>query len=174
MAVLLLLVSLSFAERVRPRLNAKVLEARIHELINIERRNAGLRPLALDEELSAIARGHSRDMAERNYFSHTSPEGEDFPARYKKKGFVCHARVGKYIHEGAENICQNNLYSSATYMEGRAHYDWNSLEEIARSTVKDWMKSRGHRDNILQPIFRSQGIGVAIKDSKVYITENFC
>lgn len=169
-----LMVFPSFAESVRPRIDMKELEVRIHELINIERHNAGLRSLSLDKKLSTIARGHSQDMAERNYFSHISPEGEDFLVRYKKRGFVCQARVGQHIHEGAENICQNNTYSSVTYMDARAHYDWNSLEEIASSTVRNWMKSPGHRENILHPIFRSQGIGAAIKDGKVYITENFC
>jgi uncharacterized protein YkwD len=173
-AVLLFLVSPSYAKDIRPRINTVELEIRIHELINIERHKAGLKPLTLDKKLSAIARGHSQDMAKKNYFSHISPEGEDFLARYKKKGFVCQMHVGQHIYEGAENIFLDNLYSSVTYTDGRAHYDWNSLEEIARSIVKGWMKSDGHRENILQPPFRSQGIGVVIKDGKVYITENFC
>ena len=172
--MVLLLASPSFAERAKPSVNARELEIRIHELINIERRHAGLRPLALDTMLIAIARGHSRDMAERDYFSHSSPEGEDFLSRYKKKGFVCSVRVGQHISVGAENISQNNLYSSVTYMDAEAHYSWNSLEEIARSTVGDWLKSPGHRENILQPVFRSHGVGAAIKDGKVYITDNFC
>ncbi|HET6513572.1 MAG TPA: CAP domain-containing protein [Thermodesulfovibrionales bacterium] len=172
--IILLLASQSFAEPAEPRVNTKELETRIHELINIERHHAGLRPLALDAMLTAIARGHSRDMAERDYFSHRSPEGEDFLSRYKKKGFVCSVRVGQHIYGGAENISQNNLFSSVTYMDTGAHYSWNSLEEIARSTVRGWLKSPGHRENILQPVFRSHGIGASIKDGKVYITENFC
>ncbi|SPQ00971.1 conserved exported hypothetical protein [Candidatus Sulfobium mesophilum] len=173
-AVLLIIASPALAEHIRPRIDTKELEIRIHELINIERQKEGLRPLALDKKLCAIARDHSKDMAERNYFSHLNPEGEDFLVRYKKKGFVCRVRVGQSICEGAENIFCNNLYSSIIYVNEKAHYDWNSLEEIARSTVRGWMKSTGHRENILQPVFRSQGIGVIIKNGKVYITENFC
>ena len=174
LAVLLLLTASAFAEKVRPRIDTDELEVRIHELINIERHNAGLRPLVLDKRLSAIARDHSKDMAERDYFSHINPEGEDFIERYKKKGFVCRVRVGQSICAGAENIFCNNLYSSIIYIDGRAHHNWNTLEEIAISTVKGWMKSPGHRENILQPAFRSQGIGVTVQDGKVYITENFC
>lgn len=173
-AVLLFLVSPSFAKDVRPRINTGELEIRIHELINIERHKAGLKPLTLDKTLSAIARGHSKDMARKDYFSHISPEGEDFLSRYKKKGFLCKVHVGQRIYKGAENIFLENLYSSVTYTDGRMHYDWSSLEEIARSIVKGWMESDGHRRNILQPPFRSQGIGVVIKDGKVYITQNFC
>lgn len=173
-AVLLFLVSPSYAKDLRPHINTVELEIKTHKLINIERHKAGLKPLSLDKKLSSIARGHSQDMANKNYFSHISPEGEGYLARYKKKGFACQVQVGQRSYLGAENIFLDNLYSSVTYVDGRAHYNWKSLDEIALSIVKGWMKSRGHRKNILQPVYRSQGIGIAIKDGKVYITENFC
>ncbi len=158
----------------KPRINISGLEIRVHELINAERRKAGLRPLAMNRRLSAIAREHSRDMALRNYFSHITPEGEDPLARYKKNGFECSIQAGSRIYLGAENIFQNNLYSSVEYMNGKAYYNWDSLEEIARSTVKGWMQSPGHRRNILTRAFRSEGIGIAVKNGKVYITQDFC
>jgi uncharacterized protein YkwD len=56
-----------------------------------------------------------------------------------------------------------------------ARYDWNTIKQIAESTVKGWMHSPGHRKNILAPHWRSEGIGVALSpDDKVYITQNFC
>ena len=51
------------------------LELKIHELINIEREKHGLKPLAYDKALALVARYHSGDMADRDYFSHTTPEG---------------------------------------------------------------------------------------------------
>lgn len=158
----------------KPRVDIKELEMRIHDLINLERQKAGLRPLELDKRLSIIARGHSQDMAQRNYFNHISPEGENPLMRYKKNGYVCRNRVGRYVIEGGENIFQNNLYNSIRIVNGREYYDWNSMEDIARSTVKGWMGSPGHRKNILRPAYRSEGIGVSIKKEKVYITQNFC
>ena len=54
-------------------------------------------------------------------------------------------------------------------------YDWNSMKEIAKSTVDGWMDSEGHRKNILTPRFDREGIGVVISpDDKVYITQNLC
>jgi uncharacterized protein YkwD len=81
----------------------------------------------------------------------------------------------KKLHQGfSENIFQNNLYSSITYINGVPNYHWNSLEEIAKTTVEGWMKSPGHRENLLG-YHTSEGIGVAIaSDDKVYITQNFC
>jgi len=42
------------------------LEQRIHELVNIERSNAGLTELLLNNELAAVAREHSRNLANEN------------------------------------------------------------------------------------------------------------
>ncbi len=128
-----------------------------------------------NERLAAIARSHSKDMGRRDYFSHDSPEGYDFLARYRQQGFTCAIRIGNLIHQGAENIALNNLYDSVTTVNGTAYYDWNSAEKIARTTVQGWMNSPGHRKNILTPHWKSEGIGVFITpDARVYVTQNFC
>ncbi len=159
----------------KPAVDVSRLERKIHDLIDLERRKQGLKPLDLDPALSRIARAHSRDMADRKYFSHDSPEGEDFSARYRKAGYRCSVRVDSTIYMGGENIALNNLYSSMTTVNGVVSYDWNSEEKIARTTVQGWMDSAGHRKNILTPHFRKEGIGVHIApDDRVYITQNFC
>ena len=161
--------------RGRPPVSVSELERRIHVLINKERRKHGLSLLEWKETLTGIARKHSRDMATRNYFAHNSPEGHDFSHRYKQEGYTCGVRVGRSIYLGAENIALNNLYDSVTTVNGVAYYDWNSQKKLAETTVQGWMKSPGHRKNILTPYFKSEGIGVVIApDDKVYITQNFC
>jgi uncharacterized protein YkwD len=159
----------------QPPIKIAALEQQIHKLINKERRRQGLPPLSWDNALAAVARSHSRDMAKRNYFSHYSPEGRDFSFRYKEAGYQCALRVGSSLYLGAENILQNNLYDSVTTINGTAYYDWNTQEKIAETSVQGWMKSPGHRKNILTPQWRKEGIGVVIApDDKVYITQNFC
>jgi uncharacterized protein YkwD len=159
----------------KPEINIPELEKQIHVLINEEREKRGLSALAWNDKLSIIARKHSQDMANRNYFAHSDPEGHDFCYRYRQEGFNCEVHVGNYIYMGAENIFQNNLYSSVTYYGGSPSYDWNTQEEIAESTVQGWMNSPGHRKNILIAYWKREGIGVAISnDDKVYITEDFC
>lgn len=83
---------------------------------------------------------------------------------------------GMLIEGLAENLFQNNLYSRYWITNGViTSYDWDSPEEIAKSTVEGWMNSKGHRSNILYPYFESEGIGVVVSsDHKVYITQNFC
>jgi uncharacterized protein YkwD len=160
----------------RPRLSVSGLERQIHLLINKERQKHSLPLLEWSDTLATIARKHSKDMSGRNYFAHNSPEGRDFSFRYQQEGYTCEVRVGRTIYQGAENLAQNNLYDSITTVNGKpTHIDWNSQEKLAETTVQGWMKSPGHRKNILTPHFQNEGIGVVIApDDKVYVTQNFC
>ena len=107
------------------------LEAQMLELVNTERRAAGLKPVKPDPELVQVARGHSRDMLARGYFSHYSPEGEDLGDRLRE------ARAS-YLSAGENLALAPTLYS--------AH--------------KGLMRSPGHRANILRPQFGRLGIGI--------------
>ena len=159
----------------RPPVKAPDLALRIHAHINEERVKQSLSPLAWDKALSRIAAGHSGDMAKRKYLAHNSPERQGFPQRYRRAGYTCRIRVGSTTYGGAENIALANLYDSVTTVNGVAHYDWNSSEKIAGKVLEGWMKSPGHRENILTPHWKREGIGVEIAaDGKVYITQNFC
>ena len=153
-----------------------LLADRIHELINTHRAAYGLAPLSTDAALATIALGHSTDMAENNYFSHTDLAGGSPTDRGNASGYTCMKNYSSYYTYGiAENIFQNNLYTSVTYENGVYTYAWSTPEEIAQSTVTGWMNSEGHKKNILTPTFDREGIGVAIAaDDKVYITEDFC
>lgn len=163
-------------ENQKPTIDPLLLARKIHELINKEREKRRIKKLEWNEELEKIALSHSRDMAKRNYFAHKTPEGKDPSDRAKERGFLCQKKYGSYIRSGiGENIFQNHIFKSATYLEDRAYYDYRSFDEIAESTVEGWMKSEGHRENILNPEYDSEGIGVVISESgEIYITENFC
>jgi uncharacterized protein YkwD len=162
--------------RSKPEVRSAELEKHIHILVNGERKKHGLSPLAWNEALSGIACKHSSDMAKKGYFSHVSPVGHDFSYRYKQEGYQCEVRgQGNVYYTGAENIFQNNLFDRVMISNGVRHYEWNSVDRIAETTVDGWMKSPGHRKNILMPYWVSEGIGVSISaDGKVYITQNFC
>lgn len=164
-------------QKPRPVIEAVDLATRIHALINRERKKHRLETLAWSEPLARIAEKHSRDMQVRDYLSHSSPEGKGFGDRYRQAGYVCEIGSGAIIHQGAENIALSHLYNSSIIEDGVAYRNWNSAQDIARRTVDNWMKSPGHRKNILTPYWRQEGIGVRIEPSpghRVYITQNFC
>jgi uncharacterized protein YkwD len=160
----------------KPSINIPSLEKEVHDLINSERQNNGLSTLSLDSKLSDIARAHSMDMAQNNFFSHENLRSQDPTARATASGYKCYKNYGDYYTVGiAENIFQNNLYDSITYIDLVPIHNWNTASEIAQSTVQGWMNSPGHRQNILTKTYDREGIGVAISnDDKIYITEDFC
>ena len=167
----------SDADADMPEFDAQRIEYLVHEYTNQERLSYGLSQLSLDPEITVIARGHSSDMAHREYFSHETPEGLTPSERADEKGYSCQKISGLLIYSGiAENIFQGHLFDSYYTVNGEiTSYDWDTEEGIAKTTVDGWMNSPGHRENILTEIFDREGIGVEIThDHKVYVTQNFC
>lgn len=162
-----------------PTIDISEMERQIHRLINRERQNHGLTPLAWDEQLTRIARSHSQDMASHRYFSHTNRQGEDAAVRSKNLGWNKKKQIGPttWLTGLAENIFLNHLYDKMvkTIRDGvvvNMEYTWNPPDQIALSTVQGWMDSPSHRKNILSPLYDRQGIGVAIRESEVLITQD--
>ena len=110
-------------------------------LVNQERTRRGLRALRFNRRLSQAAAGHARDMVSRDYFSHDTAGGGSFVDRIVKAGY----------------IAQNSFPSLG---EDLAWGD--GTLGTARSIVRSWMASPGHRANILSRKFRELGIGVAL------------
>jgi uncharacterized protein YkwD len=105
---------------------------RVVALVNQERLDAGCGALTVDAKLTAAASAHSTDMADRNYFSHTTPEGVTFDQRIENAG---------YAAPGGENIAQG--------------------QDSADDVMAAWMKSKGHKQNILNCQFTTIGVGLA-------------
>lgn len=81
-------------------------------------------------------------------------------ARMQQDGYNCAIAAGNMIYQGAENIFKESGYP---------------LTSVPSTTVEGWMNSQGHRENILLPYWRNEGIGIAkASDGTVYITQNFC
>jgi len=160
-----------------PNIQSDGLELQVHNLINDERMANGLKLLSFIPELSEIARLHSQDMADHNYFSHYSLQGLSPSDRAMARNYPCHKDAGNgYYREGiGENILKEGLYDSMEIVVFYPEYDWNTQKELARKAVELWMNSPGHRKNILDSDYDRQGIGIAIgKDMYIYITEDLC
>lgn len=100
-------------------------------LVNKERTNRGLPALVFDSKLRDVGRVHSKDMFERGYFSHYSPEGKSVADRAADAG-VDFLVIG-----------ENLAYAPNVDL---AH--------------KGLMNSEGHRANILSEDYGKIGIGV--------------
>ena len=104
---------------------------RVLELTNEHRANNGLNPLTLNQELNASAYGHSKDMAQQDFFSHTGSNGSNFSQRNQEVGYDSNV--------GAENIAGGDT--------------------TPESVVKGWIDSPGHNANMLNPDMTELGVG---------------
>lgn len=109
---------------------------------NAERGAAGLEPLEMQQDLRTLARAHSQDMVDRDFFGHENPDGNDAFDRMDNAGI-------QYNGAG-ENVARNNF-----------------ADPVARA-IAGWMESQGHRDNILRETFTHSGMGVATDGSGMY------
>ncbi|NUB90738.1 CAP domain-containing protein [Haloterrigena sp. SYSU A121-1] len=146
------------------------LERYVHEAVNEERTARGLEPLEFDTELRDIARAHSEDMAERGYFSHVDPEGNDVTDRYERAGYECNANG----YTGGENLAQT-WYDTPVVDDDGETVRYETEQELADGIVTQWMNSPGHRENLLATQWENEGIGVYVTDdNRVFVTQNFC
>ncbi len=123
-------------------------EKLIFEKTNAERKAHGLNELTWDPSLANIAREHSMDMAQNDFFSHENLKGEDPTMRAIRHGYNVRKELGGgWYSEGiAENI--GDMPTGNVIGIGYVSHDPDS---IATAQVQSWMGSPGHRANILDP-----------------------
>jgi len=138
------------------------IEKQVHHFTNLEREKHGLQTLEYNTELSKIAKIHSQDMLERDFFDHASPDGCDPACRYQKSNYSCNSQMGV--------IAGENLH----WWHYADNIFWQSPQQVGRETVASWMESPGHRENILFSMYQNEGIGVVITFQEFFITQNFC
>jgi uncharacterized protein YkwD len=127
-------------------------EQRFLDLVNAERSQRHLHELTVDPVLIDVARAHSREMADKNYFDHVSPTpGLKTP-------------MDRYLHALSKRpayacVGENLFYCSVVDVQ-RGH--------------EALMNSPGHRANILFPRFRQAGVGIYKSPAgEFWVTEMF-
>ena len=129
---------------------ASRLERSVFNLVNQERQKRNLKVLQFDSRLAKVARAHSIDMADENYFSHYDRDGGTIVDRARYFKIKRWRRIGE------------NLFTCRGY------------ENPAAIAIRGWLKSRSHRKNMLGRNWDSTGIGIAFsEEGDVYITQVF-
>lgn len=100
---------------------------------NAQRRKAGVGPLTPHPALQRAAQEYAELMAQRGHFSHTGPDGSTPAERARRAGYDS-GFSGENIAMGQRN---------------------------AAEVVEGWMRSDGHRENLLRREFKDIGVGVA-------------
>lgn len=100
--------------------------------MNIHRAAAGLPPLRHDDRLLRAADSRMRDMEELAYWGHIAPDGRSPFEGIRPSGY-------EFRYAG-ENLAAGF--------------------ETAELLVQSWMESKGHRANILSPLYQDCGVSV--------------
>jgi subtilisin family serine protease len=106
-------------------------ESAVLRIVNAERATAGCAALTANPILTSVAGAHSADMAAKGYFSHTGKDGRSPFDRMRQAGYA-----GRSM---GENIAAG--------------------QTTPQAVMTAWMRSPGHRANILRCSFKEIGIG---------------
>lgn len=108
-----------------------VVEELVH-LVNAHRVSVGCEPLMWHFAVAEVARAHSQDMVDRDFFAHTNPDGESPFDRLTAAG-IAYSRA-------AENIA----------------FGYSTAEAV----LEGWLDSPGHRANIERCSLTHHGVGI--------------
>ena len=139
------------------KIDVPTMERTIFSLINQERQRVGLAPLAWDDGLAQYAKEHSADMV--------------------RKGSLYHDKAELARLQAGENALLISSFGGGfillPYPIGLAIY--KTASDLFQESVDAWMKSLGHRSNILKADYKYTGVGVAVAEDGItyYITQNF-
>ena len=100
-------------------------------LVNAKRRSIGCAELKWDSRVAEIAFDHSADMVSRHFFSHTNPDQKGPSERLQE------SKLG--FSSAAENLVR--------------------YAKTAREAYEAWLRSPGHRRNMLDNRFTRHGVG---------------
>ncbi|MEO8300526.1 MAG: CAP domain-containing protein [Rhizomicrobium sp.] len=141
-----------------PKTQMGALETRIAIMVEEQRQKLDpkARPLAIDPELSKIARARASDMAAKSYLAHAAPNGDTSASLLMKQD------------EQWQGLLGENLAAQ--------HYTKQSgvtVEDFAQRFLDEWLKSQPHRDNMVFANYDHAGVGAAVNDDTVYVAVLF-
>lgn len=141
-----------------PKTLMPALELRIAVLVADERLRLApdSKSLVIDPELGEIARKRALDMASKNYFAHTAPNGDTSASLLMAEDARFQGLLG-------ENMAAQH-YSPASGID---------IEAFARRFVATWISSASHRENLSFPDYNRTGVGAAVNGDTVYVTQLF-
>lgn len=137
-----------------PRVDGEALEIAIYEEVNERRDSAGEEELVHSERVRLVARYHSKDMADRDFFDHNNPDDQGSRER--------HAEF---------DACDSTNENIARY----GYIPSNETEAIAEEIVDGWANSSGHYSIMMSDYRHVTGVGVHVtSEGVIYATQNFC
>jgi len=171
----------------RPKFNLTLLEAAVFHETNRQRTLNHLPIFKYSAAMNVMARQHSQEMSDLQYFEHESPT-----PGYRSLG-------DRLRNVGLINVTAGENIAVLAYLDVPAGHSYlidasgnPTIDEITRKPVKpftyaglatevlvQWMNSPHHHENIVNTDFRYLGLGIArgpyesSKQDSFYFTQNF-
>jgi uncharacterized protein YkwD len=114
------------------------------------------RTLAIDPELTVIARARAADMAAKNYLAHAAPNGDT-------SATLLMAADDKFQGLLGENLAAQH-YTPQTGVDPDA---------FAQRFLETWLDSAPHKENLAFANYDRTGVGAAVNGDTVYIAQLF-
>jgi len=105
---------------------------RIRDLVNQQRAQGGLPPVATEPRLAAAASAYAKVLSDSHWFAHVGPDGSTFISRIEAAGFPFTVQLGEILAWGTQN--------------------WPP-----EAIVQAWMNSPTHREEIMSPVYTRAG-----------------
>jgi uncharacterized protein YkwD len=137
-----------------PDIDGERLEMDIFEAVNERRSAYGREPFVHSERVRLIARLHSKDMADRDFYDHRNPDGQGSEERHEEYG-------------GCDSTNENIAYLTPRQV--------NETDDVAAKFVDMWANSPGHNRTMTSKYYQISAVGVYVTPKgEIYATQNFC
>lgn len=150
--IILIFLTLCLSLPAQKQMTVSQFEQEILRLTNHERSQYGLPALQNEPGLVTLARRHTVNMVQKNFFAHRDPWGDEVSGR-----------KSKYYPELLVSNIGENL---GKFTNSRLAF---KPEEV----VTGWMNSPTHRAQILDRDYTHIGIAIMIKGTDMFATQNF-
>jgi uncharacterized protein YkwD len=140
----------------RPSAAAKLLDEPaaqrfVLELVNRDRKKAGLSSVVFDDAATRAGTAHARDMAAKGFTGHLGSDGSTPEQRYTQSGGT------DFAQENA--ACLSDTVERE--LERKPRFDAEKLTRLHELFMAEVPPNDGHRKNILNPLHNRLGVGVA-------------
>jgi len=165
--------------------NEALFDQAVLHFTNVRRCENGLAPLVADSSLLRAARGHSVDMAQQNFFSHTSPTTGSMQDRLNANNISYTAAAENLatrsilqVDSGRSFYVIDRPTCQFTYQQGGSPIPPHSYRSMAKVFVEVWEASPEHRVNLFNSRYTRLGTGGSYQPNSkncgdIVATQNF-
>ncbi len=139
------------------KLDTELLNALILEEVNAVRKRKRLDTLVQDEVLKRAANDHANYMGSNGVVTH------DQKAKIKRTPYDRVLFYNGSHNAVGENVQMYDLAYALKKSKNRLTY-----ERLAKDIVKEWVKSKPHYQNLVNPDFKTTGHQFTLRDGKLY------